>query len=149
MPHDPDIWPFFNTDQILALTGITVLSTLSSAVTPPPTCQYKVFIDGYPNAGCVVLDNGVTGAVGVTIVSGLFVAPNECRDSDRPVQSFRNAISNDAKAKTCTLKAYAAAGCMGTPFALPPNTEAEENECIEYSPSTGNLSGAKSFKLEC
>ncbi|KAL8905177.1 MAG: hypothetical protein Q9171_006775 [Xanthocarpia ochracea] len=134
---------------ILALTGITVLSTLSSAVTPPPTCQYKVFIDAYPNVGCVVLDNGVTGAVGVSLVSGLFVAPNECKDSPQRVQSFRNAISNDAKAKTCTLKAYDGAGCMGTAFALQPNTEADEDECIDYPLRSGTLLGAKSFKLEC
>ncbi|KAL8915634.1 MAG: hypothetical protein Q9172_006816 [Xanthocarpia lactea] len=131
---------------ILALTGITVLSTLSSAVTPPPTCQYKVFIDAYPNEGCVVLN---TGVVGINLVPSLFAAPNECKDSPQPVQSFRNAISNDAKAKTCTLKAYNAAGCKGTAFAVQPNTEAEENECIEYSLRSGNLLGAKSFKLEC
>ena len=131
--------------QLLALTGITLLPTMTFAVTPPATCQYKVFVDGYPDAGCVVPN---TGPLQVNLADSLFLAPGECKDSKEPLLSFRNAISNDAKAKTCNLIAWSLKGCKGTTFTVPPNVEADENKCVDYL-LKGGATGAKSFRLVC
>lgn len=63
--------------------------------------------------------------------------------------SFRDAISNDAKANTCTLIAYDKKGCTGKTFEQRPHTEAEENSCVDYALNSGNVLGAKSFRLKC
>lgn len=132
--------------QLLAVTGMTLLPSMTFAVTPPSTCQYKVFVDGYPNPGCVVPN---TGPVMVNLADSLFLAPGDCKDTREPLLSFRDAISNDAKATTCTLTAYSLNGCMGTAFAVQPNVEANENQCVDYSLKGGAVTGAKSFGLRC
>jgi len=103
-------------------------------------------VDGYPNPGCVAAN---TGPVGINLANSLFLDPGDCKNSSEPILSFRDAISNDAKAMKCKLTAYTAAGCTGTPFPQQPNVEANENQCIDYALISGNVLGAKSFKLEC
>ena len=125
---------------------MTALAPLILATTPPSTCQYKVFVDGYPNPACGVPN---TGPVGVNLALSLFLAPGDCKDTSEPILSFRDAISNDAKAKTCTLTAYDTKGCKGKAFTQQPHVEADENQCVDYSLSSGNVLGAKSFSLKC
>ncbi|KAL8799337.1 MAG: hypothetical protein Q9182_005981 [Xanthomendoza sp. 2 TL-2023] len=132
--------------KILALTGLSLLSPLTLAATPPSTCQYKVFVDLYPNAGCAAAN---TGDLGINLTRYLYLAPGECKDAPLPVMSFRDAISNDAKAGTCTLTAYDSKGCKGKAFDQQPHKEAAENQCVDYSLSSGNALGAKSFSLKC
>ena len=121
---------------------------MTFAVTPPSTCQYKVFVDGYPNPACAVPN---TGPLQVNLAESYFLAPGDCKNSNGPlgIRSFRDAISNDAKAKTCTLTAWSLQGCMGTPFEVQPNVEADENKCVDYTVKGGAATGAKSFKLTC
>ncbi|KAL8677931.1 MAG: hypothetical protein Q9186_005683 [Xanthomendoza sp. 1 TL-2023] len=132
--------------KILALTGLGLLSPLTLAATPPSTCQYKVFVDTYANAGCAVVKAGDL----INLTRFFYLAPGECKDAPQSVASFRNAISNDAKAGSCTLTAYDTEGCKGKAFNQQPNKEAAANQCVDYSlSSSGNLLGAKSFSLKC
>ena len=135
-----------DTQQLLMLTGVSLLSTVTFAITPPKTCQTKVFIDGYPDPACVVPN---TGPVGVNLAQSLFLAPGECKDAPSPIKSFRNAIDNDAKASTCTLSVYPSKGCQGTPVSQKPNIEANENQCVDLDLKLAFLLGANSFKLVC
>ena len=102
---------YLHLSQLFAFTALTLLPRLTFAVTPPSTCQYKVYINGYPNPGCVVAAGPVNG-----LVDSLFLAPGDCKDTKVNYRSFRDAITNDAKAKTCTLTAWTLQGCKGTPF---------------------------------
>ncbi|KAL8670467.1 MAG: hypothetical protein Q9168_004991 [Polycauliona sp. 1 TL-2023] len=133
-----------NIDQILALTGM-LSAALTSAATPPATCQYKVFVDAYPDPGCVVLN---TGPANVQLFEGFFISPGECKSTSLPILSFRNAISDDSKAAKCTLVAYPNKGCTGKEFDQQPHKEAAENQCVDYTLSSLSLK-ANSFKLKC
>ena len=82
-------------------------------------------------------------------MDSLFLAPGDCKDTKVNYLSFRDAITNDAKAKTCTLTAWTLQGCKGAPFEVQPNVEANENQCVDYSLQGGIFTGAKSFKLTC
>ncbi|KAL8992861.1 MAG: hypothetical protein Q9169_006782 [Polycauliona sp. 2 TL-2023] len=139
---------YADADQILAFTGMSLLSALTAAVAPPPTCQYKVFLDLYPNPACAVVN---TGPVGVKLFEGFFLNPGQCKDTTRPILSFRNAITDDSKAEKCTLIAYPEKGCKGKEFLTRPNPEAKENDCTDYTLATvTSLSlAANSFKLQC
>ncbi|KAL8806094.1 MAG: hypothetical protein Q9223_005161 [Gallowayella weberi] len=132
--------------KILALTGLSLLSPLTLAATPPSTCQYKVFVDLYPNTNCAAAN---TGDLNINLTRFLYLAPGQCKDAPLPVMSFRDAISNDAKAGTCTLTAYDQKGCQGKKFDQQPHKEAAENQCVEYTVTSGVGLTAKSFSLSC
>ncbi|KAI9790410.1 MAG: hypothetical protein M1835_000985 [Candelina submexicana] len=128
--------------QALLFTALALLPTINCT---PPTCKVQVFVDGYPAPGCVV-----TAVQDVQVVSSLYVAPGECKDTTLPLQSFRQAITNDAKATTCRLTAFSGNSCTGTATAFVPHLEAQENLCVNYDlDAASGVEGANSFSLDC
>ncbi|KAL8869231.1 MAG: hypothetical protein Q9174_004426, partial [Haloplaca sp. 1 TL-2023] len=117
-----------HTINLIAIASL--FSSAAFAVTPPRSCPFKVFVDGYPNPACAAVN---AGPVPINLTEGIYLAPGECKDSIRPVLSFRNAGTDDAKVGKCTLTAFTGKGCTGGKFTTTPNKEANENQCVDNS----------------
>ncbi|KAL8964335.1 MAG: hypothetical protein Q9183_004521, partial [Haloplaca sp. 2 TL-2023] len=114
---------FTDTRQLITIASL--FSTAAFAVTPSRSCPFKVFVDAYPNPACAAVNGG---PVPVNLTEGIYLAPGECKDSTRPVLSFRNAGTDDAKVGKCKLIAYTRKGCSGKGFSTTPNKEENEDQ---------------------